>query len=42
MMSTRVVAEAQAQVLVDDTVELFTPAEKIDEIALWLKTSVVI
>ncbi|NLY88769.1 MAG: DUF3794 domain-containing protein [Firmicutes bacterium] len=31
-MSTRVVAEAQAQVLVDDTVELFTPAEKIDEI----------
>ena len=32
MMATRVVAEAQAQVLVDDTVDLFTPAEKIDEI----------
>ena len=31
-MSTRVVAEAEAQVLVDDTVELFTPSEKIDEI----------
>lgn len=31
-MSFRVIAEAQAQVLVDDTVELFTPAIKIDEI----------
>lgn len=32
MMSTAVAAEAQAQTLVDDTVDLFTPAEKIDEI----------
>ena len=32
-MSTRVVAEAEGLlVLVDDTVDLFTPAEKIDEI----------
>lgn len=31
-MSTAVLAETQAQVLVDDTVELFTPAEKIDEV----------
>ncbi len=31
-MSRAVLAEREAQVLVDDTVELFTPAVKIDEI----------
>lgn len=31
-MSFNVIAEAQVQVLIDDTIDLFTPAEKIDEI----------
>lgn len=31
-MSFTVIAEAQVQVLVDDTIDLFTPAEKVDEI----------
>ena len=31
-MSVEVIAEAQVQVLVEDTIDLFTPAQKIDEI----------
>lgn len=31
-MSVAVIAEAQVQVLVEDTIDLFTPAQKIDEI----------
>jgi len=31
-MSLNIIAEAEVQVLVDDTIQLFTPAQKIDEI----------
>lgn len=31
-MAVEVIAEAQVQVLVEDTIDLFTPAQKIDEI----------
>ncbi|NLW59283.1 MAG: DUF3794 domain-containing protein [Firmicutes bacterium] len=36
-MAVEVIAEAQVQVLVEDTIDLFTPAQKIDEIRAFVQ-----